>query len=48
MQQGKLVIVCKDAAQITKNSKTAKENTFAFSSLLMVMTARNASSPLKT
>ena len=36
---------CSDTAQITKISKTTKENTFAFSSLLMVMTAANTSRP---
>ena len=45
MQHGKLVVVCSDTAQITKISKTTKENTFAFSSLLMVMTAANTSRP---
>ena len=39
------VVVCSDTAQITKISKTTKENTFAFSSLLMVMTAANTSRP---
>ena len=38
MQHGKLVVVCSDPAQITKISKTTKENTFAFLSLLMVKT----------
>ena len=45
MQHGKIVDVCSDTAQITKISKTTKENTFAFSSLLMVMTAANTSRP---
>ena len=44
MQHGK-VDVCSDPAQITKISDTKKENTFAFSSLLMVMTAANTSRP---
>jgi hypothetical protein len=30
MQHGKPVVACKDAAQITKISKTTKENTLAF------------------
>ena len=46
MQHGKLVVVCSDPAQITKISNTTKENTFAFSSLLMVMTAANTSRPV--
>ena len=41
----KPVVVCSDTAQITKISKTTKENTFAFSSLLMVMSAANTSRP---
>jgi len=45
MQHGKLVVVCSDPAQITKISNTTKENTFAFSSLRMVMTAANTSRP---
>ena len=45
MQHGKLVVVCSDPAQITKISNTAKANTFAFSSLRMVMTAANTSRP---
>ena len=45
MQHGKLVVVCSDTAQIMKISKTTKENTFAFSSLLMVMSAANTSRP---
>ena len=44
-QNGKLVVVCSDPAQITKISNTTKENTFAFSSLRMVMTAANTSRP---
>ena len=42
---GKLVVVCSDTAQITKICKTTKENTFAFSSLFMVMSAANTSRP---
>ena len=45
VQHGKLVVVCSDPAQITKISNTTKENTFDFSSLLMVMTAANTSRP---
>jgi hypothetical protein len=45
MQHGKLVVVCSDTAQIIKISKTTKEKAFAFSSLLMVMTAANTSRP---
>ena len=45
MQHGKLVVVCSDPTQITKISNTTKENTFSFSSLLMVMTAANTSRP---
>ena len=45
MQHGRLVVVCSDPAQITKISNTTKENTFAFSSLRMVMTAANTSRP---
>ena len=37
--------VCSDPAQITEISYTTKENAFAFSSLLMVMTAANTSRP---
>ena len=40
-----LVVVCSDNAQITKISKTTKVNPFAFSSLLMVMSAANTSRP---
>ena len=45
MQHGKLVVVSSDTAQITKISKTTKVNTFAFSSLPMVMSAANTSRP---
>jgi hypothetical protein len=52
MQHGKLIVVCSDTAQITKISNTTKENTcatkentFAFSSLRMVMTAANTPRP---
>ena len=41
----KPVVVCSDTAQITKICKATKVNTFAFSSLLMVMSAANTSRP---